>query len=93
MPAFSDTSDVLNLSTALRRASVKRMAFDPTDPAHCASLACFIQTGNWGDVQFYCEHPFTDVPMTVLMKYAGHQLGVSRLTSAEIANLRAVEAA
>jgi hypothetical protein len=31
--------------------------------------------------------------MTVLMKYAGHQLGVSRLTSAEIANLRAVEAA
>jgi hypothetical protein len=92
MPDFSDTSDVLNLSTALRATSAHRAQFDPTNPAHTTSLAKFIETGNWGAVQFYCEHPFTDVPMTVLMKYAGFALGVKRLTSAERA-ARLIEAA
>jgi hypothetical protein len=29
---------------------------------------------------FHCEFPFTDVPTTVLMKYAGEMLGAHRET-------------
>lgn len=83
MPDFADTSDCLNLSTALRKASVNRTFFDATSDAHLESFRVFLRTGNWGNVQFYCEHPYTDVPMTVLMKYAMHQEGVQRETATE----------
>ena len=83
MPDFADTSDCLNLSTALRQTSVHRTFFDPTDTQHVASLAMFLRTGNWGAVQFYCEHPYTDVPMTVLMKFACFQLQAKRETLAD----------
>jgi hypothetical protein len=83
MPDFTDISDVLNLSSVLRKASVNRVAFDPVNPLHIESLETFIQTGNWGDVQFYCESPYTDVPMTVLMKFASKTLNVSRESAEE----------
>ena len=83
MPDFADTSDVLNLSSALRKASINRTSFDPSLESHLESFRIFLRTGNWGDVQFYCEHPFTDVPMTVLMKYAMYQENVVRETAIE----------
>ncbi len=86
MPDFVETSDFLNRSTVLRRATVNRATFDPTNKQHLASLKAFIATGNWGDVQFYCEFPFSDVPMTVLMKFAGYHLGAHRETAEDRIN-------
>lgn len=83
MPDFADTSDVLNLSTALRRTSVNRALFNPENAQHVDSLRTFLRTGNWGEFQFYCEAPYTDVPMTVLMSFAQHQLDVVRETTLE----------
>jgi hypothetical protein len=83
MPDFSDVSDVLNLSTVLRKASVNRTSFDPSKDSHLESFRTFLRTGNWGDVQFYCEAPFTDVPMTVLMKYAMFRENTQRESGAE----------
>lgn len=83
MPSFSDYPDCVNTSSVLRRVPVTRVSFDPTNPAHQASLDAFIRTGNWGEVHFYCEAPYSDVPMTVLMKHAEHVRGVKRETPAE----------
>jgi len=84
MPDFVDTSDFLNKSTILRRASVNRQNFDPSNKEHLDSLKSFISTGNWGDVQFYCEYPFTDVPMTVLVKFARSRLEAHSQTDEEM---------
>lgn len=84
MPDFADSNDFLSKSTILRRASVNRQHFDPSNSEHIDSLRTFINTGNWGTVQFYCEFPFTDVPMTVLMKYAGAKIGAHRKTAEEL---------
>ena len=80
MPAFSDTPDFLSRSALLRRHGHTRTLFDPENQEHRDSLKHFIVTGNWGPVQFYTEHPYTDVPMTTLMKLAGYYLGVTRQT-------------
>lgn len=53
---------------------INRVTFDPKKKEHLESVKAFIETGNWGAVQFYCEFPFTDVQMTVLMKYTAHKL-------------------
>lgn len=84
MPDFADSSDFLSKSSVLRRAGVNRQFFDPTDAKHIDSLRHFINTGNWGDVQFYCEFPFSDVPMTVLIKYTGYLLNARRQTAEEV---------
>ena len=83
MPDFCETPDFLSNSTVLRRAGVSRQFFDPTNTEHRESLAKFVKTGNWGNTQFYCETPFSDVPMTVLMKFAGHELKSNRETADE----------
>ena len=83
MPDFNDSSDFLNNSSILKRGSVNRQHFDPTNPEHLESLKTFVKTGNWGKVQFFCEYPFSDVPMTVLMKFAGHHLQASRRKTGE----------
>jgi hypothetical protein len=90
MPDFSDASDFLSKSTILRRAGVNRQFFDPDNPDHVDSLRTFINTGNWGAVQFYCEFPFTDVPMTVLMKFAGSRIGARRQTAEEVLAARSM---
>jgi hypothetical protein len=70
--------------TSLQRAQlVNRELFDPTDASHVASLMVFLQTGDWGEMQFYPELPYIEVPMTVLTKYACHTLGVQREGQAE----------
>jgi hypothetical protein len=71
------------MSNILRRAFVTRQEFDPTNIEHIASLKCFVSTGNWGEMQFFAELPFIEVPTTVLMKYVQHQLGVSLETASE----------
>ena len=75
MPDFVESNDFLSNSTVLRHAAVKRETFDPTNAEHLESLKTFLETGNWGKTQFYCEFPFSNVPMTVLMKFASHSLG------------------
>ena len=82
MPDFVDTSDFLAKSTILTGV-IRRENFDPSNPRHLESLQSFIRTGEWGSVQFFCEQPFSDVPMTVLMKYASYNLGIKRETLAE----------
>lgn len=86
MPDFAETPDFLNKSTILSRACATRQYFDPMNVQHLESLQHFIRTGNWGDVQFFREFPFSDVPMTVLMKYAGHLLNATRETDIERAS-------
>ncbi len=81
MPDFADSYDSLSKSTVLRHSGVRREFFDPTNQLHLDSLAHFIRTGNWGQVQFFCEYPFSDVPMTVLMKFAGNSLDAHRETA------------
>ena len=85
MPDFVDPSDYLSRSTILRNVSSHRVAFDPTNPEHCKSLKKFLETGNWGNVMFYPEYPYTDVPTYVLAKFAAHHLKAKRKTSAEAA--------
>lgn len=57
-------------SRALREPSVRRENFEPKNKEHRASLKKFLETGNWGDVQFYAEYPCETVPETVLRKFA-----------------------
>lgn len=64
---------------------VRREKFDPANEEHLASFKIFIETGNWGDVQFHAELPFIEVPMTVLMKFAGHHLNAKRESASQAA--------
>jgi hypothetical protein len=64
------------MSMTLRRVIVKREEFDPYNKKHIQSLESFIRTGSWGSVQFFAELPHVEVPMTVLMKFVQHTLGV-----------------
>lgn len=63
---------MLNTAASLRKPLVEREFFNPDDPRHLASLDVFLKTGNWGDIQFYPELPFIEVPITVLTKFAMH---------------------
>ena len=67
----------------LKQPLINRQKFDPTNDSHLASFEVFMRTGNWGDIQFFTELPYNEVPMTVLMKYAEHMSGVSRESVAE----------
>lgn len=72
------------MSNILKRVElVKRETFDPANAEHIESMRVYVRTGNWGNVQFYPEVPYIEVPMTVLMKYAAFSLGVSREDSSE----------
>jgi hypothetical protein len=60
-------------ATILNRTKlVNREVFDPSKRDHVLSLMKFIETGNWGSVQFFEETPYTDVPATVMNKYLRH---------------------
>lgn len=67
----------------LKQPLIDRQKFDPLNESHLASFQVFVRTGNWGDIQFFTELPYNEVPMTVLMKYAEHMCGVSREKVAE----------
>jgi hypothetical protein len=74
---------MLSTASSLRRPLVERQYFDPTNPKHLESLDTFLKTGNWGEVQFYAELPFVEVPVTVLTKFAMYERGVSAETAQE----------
>lgn len=75
------------MSDILRRARlVNREIFDPTNEAHIESFKIFLRTGNWGDIQFYPEVPYTEAPATVMAKYSRHVLGVTVETVVERAD-------
>lgn len=74
---------MLTTATSLRRPIVERQLFDPTNPDHLESLDTYLRTGNWGEVQFFAELPYVEVPITVLMKFAMYERGVSAETEAE----------
>lgn len=78
MPDFSESHDFMNNSPMLRSHCAARALFDPANEQHLESFKTFLATGNWGSIQFLCEAPYTDVPMTVLMKFAMYKQGVQR---------------
>jgi hypothetical protein len=59
-----------------RVTKVDRQIFDPANEKHVTSLAEYLRTGNWGEIQFYPELPFVEVPISVLTKFARYQLNV-----------------
>lgn len=63
-------TDSLGGSNVLREACIPREYFDPQNSKHMKSLQCFLNTGNWGTVQFFVEAPYVTVPETVLRKVA-----------------------
>lgn len=74
---------MLNTAASLRKPLVEREFFNPADERHLASLDVFLKTGNWGDIQFYPELPFIEVPVTVLTKFAMYARGVAPETMSE----------
>jgi hypothetical protein len=67
----------------LNKPLIVREVFDPTSREHVLSFDVFLKTGNWGDVQFYPELPYVEVPMTVLMKFAEYHRDVQRESAAD----------
>ncbi|WP_407305382.1 hypothetical protein [Acinetobacter sp.] len=84
MPEFLDSGnlDFMSRSATLRLHGTARTFFDPQNLVHCESLKNFLENGAWGAVQFYPEFPYTDVPTTVLSKFAAHALNVTRKAGA-----------
>ena len=66
-------NDIFN-SKALRNARIPRQEFNPADASHRESLKNFLETGNWGKIQFFAEPPYLSVPETVLRKMAAKAL-------------------
>lgn len=69
MPDFVQVSENFS-SRVLSKPQVRRETFDPKNKEHRASLKKFIETGNWGDVQFFAEYPYVTVPETVFRKFS-----------------------
>lgn len=63
-------TDSLGGSNVLREARIPREYFDTQNSKHMKSLKCFLDTGNWGSIQFFVEAPYVTVPETVLRKVA-----------------------
>ena len=65
------TSTQINTgSRILNTPTVRREKFEPSNIEHRASLKKFIETGNWGEVQFFPEYPCVTVPETVFRKFS-----------------------
>lgn len=69
----------MHASVILSTQQTLRVIFDPTNVEHLESLRAYVNTGSWGKVQFFAEAPYTNVPITVLMKYAAFNLGQQAL--------------
>jgi hypothetical protein len=61
-------------SNVLREARIRRESFDPTNGEHLASARKWLETGNWGSVQFFAEGPYVSVTETVLRRLANSAL-------------------
>lgn len=74
------------MTDLLKRTSlIRREIFDPKNKEHVDSLKIYLRTGNWGEVQFYAELPYIEVPVTVMRKYLAHTLKVVPETMEETA--------
>ena len=71
------------MPNVLKKSLIRREHFDPANVEHLASFDTFIRTGNWGDVQFFAEAPYTEVPITVLTKFALDRRNLKRESSDE----------
>lgn len=67
---MTGVTDMLSYSGVLRQGRMRREEFDSNNRDHLESLRTWLISGNWGDVQFYCEAPCLNVPETVLRKMA-----------------------
>lgn len=72
--SMSVPADMLGQSGVLRNARIVREEFDPLNGDHRDSLREFLETGNWGKIQFYPEAPYLNVPETVFRKIASWAL-------------------
>lgn len=61
-------------SQVLRKAQIRREDFDPENIEHRASLKVYLDTGKWGDVQFYAQYPYLSVPEMVFRRMLTHSL-------------------
>lgn len=71
------------MPNVLKKSLVRREHFDPANVDHLASFDVYLRTGNWGDIQFFAEAPYTEVPITVLSKFALDRRNLKRETSDE----------
>lgn len=62
------------MNPILARGGVNRVTFDPSNPKHQKSLRSYLKDGNWGDIQFFSEEPFMNVPATVMHKFCLYAL-------------------
>lgn len=62
-----------------RHTIVQREVFDPRNKNHLRSLRVFLDTGHWGDTQFFTEEPYISVPDTVLRKFADAKLTAAKI--------------
>lgn len=69
MPEFVQVSENFS-SRFLSKPQVRRETFDSKNKEHRVSLKKFIETGKWGDVQFFAEYPCVTVPETVFRKFS-----------------------
>lgn len=74
------THHSMSNSINLQKHGIKRVNFNPKDAAHLRSMKTFIESGNWGKVQFLPEFPYNDVPTTILMKFATYSLKANTAT-------------
>jgi hypothetical protein len=80
------------MSDVLQQANVvRREVFNPKLKRHVDSLKAFLSTGSWGDVKFYPELPYIEVPMSVMVKYLRYSLKVDVETAAAMAERMAAK--
>ena len=61
-------------SKILRSAQLARQEFDPKNKKHRNSFKKYLETGSWGEIQFFAEAPYVTVPETVFRKYCAWSL-------------------
>jgi hypothetical protein len=81
---------MFSIAASLRNAQVERVVYDPSNEAHNDSLDTYLVSGNWGKIQFFPELPFSEVPITVLTKYARYMRDVRAETKDERKKLMAL---
>ena len=56
------------------RSAIRREVFNPKNKEHLRPFKKFLESGSWGDVQFFPEEPSVTVPETVFRKFSLHNL-------------------
>src|SRR5438046_1823824 len=72
--AFDFISKTRTAGKRRGRFTLPREMFDPTNTNHLYSYKRFLDTNNWGDIQFHVEYPYETVIETVTRRFAQHVL-------------------